>query len=147
MKNQRPIPYDPSFKAIGLFWGLSLVLAGMQLVPWLRAPFYWVGAILFCTVSALLFLRRTLWSRHLVLTNDSVIVPSGFLRLRPRRLLLADIQQVRVFWLYWTAVLRVRSSEETVEIQDFYLPDVASFYELTRLFDSHLRTSVSRQKT
>ena len=131
------IPYNPSAKGVGWSFGVAVSFGMLQLLfPWFRAPLWLLAEVVFVLFSVLLFLRRSVWKRVLTVTDDALIVPTGFLRLQPARLVFANIRRVSVVQLYRSLYLRVSTDERTVEIMDLYLPDRQMFLELKRVLES-----------
>jgi len=56
--------------------------------------------------------------------------------MRPTRLLFASIRRVWVTEIFGSAILRVRTADGDIEIQDFYLPERTVFRELKQILES-----------
>src|SRR5688572_21502653 len=136
MLNARSIPYNPSARGIGVFASLGLVLGVLNRLPWFQSRLWFGAASAFMGIAALLFLRRTVWKRVLTIADDHFVVPMGFLRLRPTRLWFASIRRVWVTEMFGTAILRIRTAERDIEIQDMYLPDRTVLWDLKRVLES-----------
>jgi hypothetical protein len=72
----------------------------------------------------------------LTIADDSFVVPVGFLRLRPIPIRFASIRRVWVTEIFGTDILRIRTAERDIEIQDMYLPDRTVFWDLKRILES-----------
>jgi hypothetical protein len=121
------IPYNPRLKPIALFFGiavLTLAVGAMSLFPVRIALFL---SAVFLSFASLLLLHRMVWPRQLALSGDSITVPSGFLRLRSAEIQYEQIMRVWVHRVLVTSVICVKTANRKVEIQDFYLPDAATF--------------------
>jgi hypothetical protein len=136
MLNAHSIPYNPSARAVGVFASFGIVLAVLNRFPWFQSPLWFGAAIGFIGIAVLLFLRRTVWKRVLTIADDSFVVPMGFLRLRPVPIWFASIRRVWVTEIFGTAILRIRTAERDIEIQDMYLPDRAVLWDLKRILES-----------
>ena len=136
MLNPNSIPYNPRAGAVGVFASFGIVLAVLNRFPWFQARVWFGAAISFIGIAFLLLLRRTVWKRVLTIADDSFIVPVGFLRLRPTPVWFASIRRVWVTQLFGTAILRIRTAERDIEIQDMYLPDRTVLWDLKRLLES-----------
>ena len=143
MPNVHSIPYNPSAGGVGVFAGLGIVLGIVNRLPWFQSRLWFGAALAFIALAVLLFLRRTIWKRVLTIADDSLVVPMGFLRLRPTPLLFASIQRVWVTPMFGTAILRIRTVERDVEIQDMYLPDRAVLWHLKRVLESSAPRTLS----
>lgn len=130
MNIPRSIPYNPSLRGVVAFFVLGVGIGSVNALPWIQAPIVMGAAIGSGVLAAVLMMRRAYWNRFLMVTDDVITVPSGFLRLRPRSVSLRGIQRVWVTRIFWTAVLRVRTIEGDVEIQDMYLPEPKMLCEL-----------------
>ncbi len=83
---------------------------------------------------ALLLVRLTT-TRQVQLDIDSCTVPSGLLRLKPKRIVYADICDVTESFLpFGIAVLHIRDAETSVEIVATLLRDARSYGELRSFF-------------
>ena len=134
----RKIPYNPSVRSIIFFFGLAIFLAMVVAVlPWPRLPRV-VVLLLIVTLPFFLLLRRWAWPREIILGEDSITIPVGFLRLWPVSLPYSDIAFISVGCLGATCVLCIQTSKRTVEIQDLFLPDRETF----DLLKHHLGTFV-----
>jgi hypothetical protein len=133
------IPYNPSLSSIGFFLGLGILfLVASQLLP--RAfPILILFSLLFTLCAVLLWLRRTLWTRQLHLSETAITVPTGFLRLRPVTVRYADIEFVWIAVLGVTRVLSAKTPDRTLEIQDIFLPDRDTFGLLHHHLNSFVR--------
>lgn len=129
------IPYNPSLSSVAAFGALGTTIIAVDAVAPFGSPFFLGAAAVFIALSVALLLRRSLWKRCLVITEDAISVPSGFLRLRPRQVSLASIQGVSVTRLFRSDILRVRTSAGDVEIQDMYLPETETLWELKRILE------------
>ena len=112
------IPYNPRLKAIALFLGMATIglAAGLMSVFPRRVGF--LASAVFLSFASLLFLRRTVWRRQLALAQDSITVPSGFLRLRPTGIRYEHIMRVWIHRVLVTSVICVKTADRQVEIQD-----------------------------
>jgi len=143
MVNAHSIPYNPGAGAVGVFVIFGIVLGVLNLFPWFQSRLWLGAAIGFVGIAGLLFLRRAVWKRVLTIADDSFVVPVGFLRLRPTRLLFASIRRIWVTEIFGTAILRIRTAEREIEIQDMYLPDRTVFWDLKRILESFAPPTVS----
>jgi hypothetical protein len=119
-----------------VFACFGIVLGVLNRFPWFQAPLWFAAAVGFIAIAVLLFLRRTVWKRVLTIADDAFVVPVGFLRLRPTPLLFASIRRVWVTEIFGTVILRIRTAERDIEIQDMYLPDRTVFWDLKRVLES-----------
>jgi hypothetical protein len=130
MNTPRSIPYDPSLRSVVVFVALGIGIGSVTALPWIQTATFMRAAIGIVVISVVLMARRAYWKRCLIVTDEVIIVPSGFLRLRPRPVSLKGIERVWVTRIFWTDVLRVRTIEGDVEIQDMYLPELKMLWEL-----------------
>ena len=84
---------DPPWWVIGLNLAIAIALVTLFAVG-MTATSGMVLASLTTTLGALLAVRRLAFSRHVELTNDSLSLPMGFLRLRVKRIPLDSIEKV-----------------------------------------------------
>ena len=133
------IPYDPQPRSIAHLFGIGIAVAVLNALPWLQSQLFLTAALAIIAASALLVLRRWRFRRSLVITEQVMLVPSGFLRLRPRSIALTDIQGVWATCILWTDILQVRSTDTKVEIQDFYLPEPTMLSDLKEFLEPFVR--------
>jgi len=62
----------------------------LSALPWFQSQVHFIAALGIIAGSGLLVLRRCCFRRSLVITEQAMLVPSGFLRLQPRSIALAD---------------------------------------------------------
>jgi hypothetical protein len=135
------IPYNPSAQGVRAFVGIGAGLGVLHLFPLFQSR-VWLGfGIGFILFAGLLFLRRAVWKRVLTVTDDALIVPTGFMRLRTVRAPFASIRHISVIQLYVNLLLQVRTDERTIEIMDLYLPDREVLFELKRILESSASAS------
>ena len=136
MQTPRSISYDPRLNAILAFAAFAVLLVGIgKLMHWNEVAVQGIAALLLA-ISALLGLRRFVWKRLLQVSEESLSVPSGFLRLSPVSIRWQDIQRVWVAYLPYSAILCIRTADRQVEIQDIFLPDQRVFGELIHHVES-----------
>ena len=135
-RNAHSTPYNPSSRSIGAFAGFGIALIVLNRFPWFQARVWFGAAIFFFAIAFLLWLRRTIWKRVLIVTDDCLVVPVGFLRLRPTTVLFENIREAWVTKIAFTLVLRIRTTEGDIEIQDIYLADRTVLWELKRILET-----------
>jgi hypothetical protein len=80
----------------------------------------------FAGLGVLTTLRRYAFPRSLVLDEEGVWLPSGFMRINVRRVVFAEISAVWEAALPFTAVLCFRCHGKTFEVLSILLPDSES---------------------
>ena len=81
-------------------------------------------------LALLLGVRRVAFDRRLLLDNDEMILPTGFLQTRTSRIAYASIKRVWRHYLPATVVLRVATEKRTYEIMSTLFPDNESYLAL-----------------
>ncbi len=61
-----------------MFAGFGIVLGVLNRFRWFQSRLWFGAAIGFIGIAVLLFLRRTIWKRVLIIADDSFVVPMGF---------------------------------------------------------------------
>ncbi len=84
----------------------------------------------FLILGLLSALRRYTFPRHLVVDEEGVWLPSGFLRLNVRRVVFAEISDVWEAFIPRTAALCLRSQGKTYEVVSALLPDHETYLEV-----------------
>jgi len=135
------IPYNPTLRAILFFVGLALLSFASGALSLFRPRVSVFALSVFLLIAILLLLRRFVWRRELALGSTEIIVPSGFLRLRPVSIPYEHINAVWVHRVLGTSVICVTTANRKVEIQDIYLPDSATFHNLKQCLESAVQSS------
>ena len=132
-------PYNPSRKliALGSLGGAPLmVLAELGLCP--RTPAL-VGTGVLSVLYGLLVLRRCALPRSLVLDDDSLWLPTGFLQMYVTRVRFAEIDALWERELpLRQVVLSLRSGGRTLDIFASFLPDEASYHAVDEFLLAHV---------
>jgi len=106
-------------------------------VLWLIAPGSIVaasGSLIAGAILLLVLVRRARLT-VLKLESESFAVPSGFLRLLPRRIAYTSIRGVREHFLpFNVTVLRINAGDTTVEIVSAFLQDSRQYSALRTFF-------------
>jgi len=122
----RRFPYNPQWRIIlfGLAFGGAAAVCGKILNNWIMTL---VFGIPFVILSLLLAVRRLAFPKFLLLEQDSVLIPKGFLRTWVTKIPYADIENgwERASGSIETLVLQVKG--RTFEINSMMLPDMASY--------------------
>ena len=91
------------------------------------------ASLLFAGLGVLIMLRRYAFPRSLVLDQEGVWIPSGFMRMNVRRVLFAETSAVwEAFLPFRTAVLCLRCHGKTFEVHSTFLPDSESYQGIDR---------------
>src|SRR5262245_29072531 len=93
------IAYNPPPRVIVVYFGLVPFVLAAGAVSIFRPIVAIVFAALCLLLAILLLLRRFVWPRQLTISDDSITVPCGFLRLRPVAVPFAKITHVSVIRL------------------------------------------------
>jgi len=135
------IPYNPRLKPIALFFGIAIITLSAGAMSLFPPRLAFLASAVFLSFASLLFLRRMVWQRQLALSDDSMAVPSGFLRLRPVDIRYEHIMRVWIHRVLSTSVICVKTADRKVEIQDIYLPDATTFQNLKKFLESTMQSS------
>jgi hypothetical protein len=102
----------------------------------------WFG-LLPVMLGLLLTVRRLLLKSYLVFDKDALIVPTGFGRVRAKRVPYTSIERVRESRLPFAVFLYVVAKEGKFEIVSTMLPDANSYIDVGKF----LYTQVGRHKS
>jgi hypothetical protein len=125
-------PYNPRLRLILLVFGSGLLWIAVQWLSWGRMPTgfsLWFGLIPI-GLALIVGVRRISAERHLLLDNDSMVLPTGLFQMRTARIEYTSIKAVWQHYLPWTVVLRVATEKRTFEIVSTLLPDNESYRAL-----------------
>jgi hypothetical protein len=120
--------------------GVAVLLAfacAALVALWLIAPdsILATSGSLIAGTMLLLALARRARPAVLKLESESFVVPSGFLRLSPRRIAYTSIRDVREYFLPFNiAALRINAGDTTVEIISAFLQDSSKYSALRAFF-------------
>ena len=89
----------------------------------------WVHPLVWCSAdhNRNTLVRRLSCNRYLRLDSDGLILPTGFLRLRPARIPYTSIERVWQTSIPWMAVLCIATKEGKFEVLSGMLPDTGSY--------------------
>ncbi len=105
----------------------------------------WIG-IAPIAVALVVFARRILVERYLLLDNDSLLLPTGAFQRRMARIEYTSIKRVwRHHLLFKAAVLRVVTEKQTFEIASMLLADNETFRVLEGFLSLKARENAARQ--
>jgi hypothetical protein len=124
------IPYDPHpylIAATGVF-GIGSIVA--RAFGWDSGWLHFGASLICLTLFVPLCVRRFWWKQWLVLTDETLTVPTGLLKTRPTVVYLASVQRMWIVSLHGSVILRLRTPERTVDIPHSLLPDSSTFREL-----------------
>ena len=90
----------------------------------------------FVILGLLSTLRRYAFPRHLVVDEEGVWLPSGFLHLNVRRVVFAEVSDVWEAFIPRTVALCLRSQGKTYEVVSTLLPDHETYLEVAGYISS-----------
>lgn len=115
--------YDPPWVLVAFPWTLAVGLVIVVLAGYFPSVLGIVASLGFALLGTLTTLRRYAFPRSLVIDEEGLWLPSGFLRMNVRRVLFAEVSDVWEAFLPFTAVLCLRSHGKTFEIVSTLLPN------------------------
>jgi hypothetical protein len=149
MKLPHEYPYNPRVRLILLVAGVGLLWIGIQRLSWGRMPTgfsLWFGLVpIFLAI--LLGIRGVSSDRRLVLDEDEILLPTGFLQRGTERIAYSNIQRVWRQYLPATVVLRVATEERTFEIASVLLPDNESYRALETFLIQKTRENAVKKRS
>jgi hypothetical protein len=123
MKASTRYRYDPRWELVAFFWTGTAVLLIVVLAGCLPKALGIAPSLLFAGFGVLLTVRRYAFPRSLVVDEEGVWIPSGFLRMNVRRVVFAETSAVWEAFLPFTVVLCLRCHGKTFEVVSTLLPD------------------------
>ena len=129
MNLPREYSYNPRWHLIAFLFGAGSVWIALLSLFCRCMPngfILWFGALPIIT-GILLAVRRLSCNRYLRLDSDGLILPTGFLRLRPARIPYTSIERVWQTSIPWMAVLCIATKEGKFEVLSGMLPDTGSY--------------------
>ena len=124
------IPYAPRTRVLLIFALMTLAIWVVSVIPWTGLALFEYCAYVLGVALLVITLCGFYWKRSVVIDYECITAPPRPLFLRPKRVVLRDIQRVWVVHLPLIDVLCVRSSDAQLEIHDWFLPDYNVFREL-----------------
>lgn len=135
-------PYNPRRQIVAIPWACAAALAIAGFVSGAHTPRargIALGlAAAFAAFGLLIALRRYAFPRDLVIDEEGIWLPSGFLRLHARRVAFAEISGIREAFIPCTAVLCLRSRGRTYEVISTSLPDHETYLAVAGYIDSRV---------
>ena len=125
--------YDPRWQLVALLWTCTAGFPIVVLTGYFPRALGIAASLLFAGLGVLIMLRRYAFPRSLVLDQEGVWIPSGFMRMNVRRVLFARDSAVwEAFLPFRTAVLCLRCHGKTFEVHSTFLPDSESYQGIDR---------------
>ncbi len=141
MKLPRQYAYNPGWRILILTFGSGL--AWISLLAFIGnhppSPIGLSFGLLPILMGLLLTVRRLVFKRHLILDRDALMVPTGFLRIRTKRIPYMDIERVWQVRLLWANVLCVDTKQGKFEIVSTLLPETDSVIAIGAFLNSKAR--------
>jgi hypothetical protein len=95
-------------------------------------------------LALLLGVRRVSFDRRLLLDQDEMVLPTGFLQMGTARVAYASIERVWRHYLPATVVLRVATEKRTFEIVSVLLPDDESYRALEAFLNQKTQENTAK---
>jgi hypothetical protein len=90
-------------------------------------------------LGLLVTVRRLVFKSYLVLDKDALILPTGFGRVRTKRVPYASIERVWETRLPFTIVLSVGTKEGKFEVVSAMLPEASSYVDIGKFLYAQVR--------
>ena len=145
MELPREFPYNPRPGLILLVSGVGLLWIGVQWLSW-GIPTglgLWFGLVPIM-LAVLLGVRRAALDRCLLLNQDQMILPTGFLQTGTARIEYGSIKRVCRHYLPAAVVLRVATEKRTFEIVSVLLPENDSFRAVEEFLNLKAQQNVAK---
>ena len=133
--------YDPRWELVALCWTFAAGLSIVVLVGYFPRALSIAASLLFAGLGVLVTLRRYAFPRYLVLDEEGVWLPSGFMRMNVRRVVFAETSNVWEAFLPRTVVLCLRYHGKTFEVVSTLLPDHETYLAVGRYICSRVEAS------
>ena len=125
-------PYDPRWQIVAMCWAFVAALTIVTFI--LRSCLPRALGIpllaVFAVFGVLTTLRRQAFPRFLVVDEEGVWLPGGFLHPSVRRVVFAEVSDVWEAFIPRTVVLCLRSHGKTHELVSTFLPDHETYLEV-----------------
>jgi hypothetical protein len=127
-------PYDPRWQIVAISWTsvAALTIAVFILGAYRPRDLGIAVALLtvFACLGGLTTLRRYAFPRSLLVDEDGIWLPSGFLRLNVRRVDFAETSDVWEAFIPRTVTLCLRCNGKSYEVLSTLLPDHETYLEV-----------------
>jgi hypothetical protein len=138
-------PYNPRWQIVAILWAFVAVLTLASFIASAFAPKDLVIALcllaVFFGLGALSTLRHHAFPRYLVVDEEGVWLPRGFLRLNVRRVIFADVSDIWEAFIPRTVALCLRSHGKTYEVLSTLLPNHKTYLEVAGFIYSRVERS------
>lgn len=132
MNLPRQYSYNPRLWLVALTVGVGfawLTLVGLLCGCWPHGFSLWFGVLLIM-LGLLMTVRRLVFKCSLVLEKDALMLPTGFGRVRTKRIPYTSIERVWETRLPFAVVLSVATKEGKFEVVSTMLPDADSYVDI-----------------
>jgi hypothetical protein len=133
--------YDPRWEMVALCWTFAAGLSIVVLAGYVPRALSIAASLIFAGLGVLITLRRYAFPRFLVLDEEGVWLPSGFLRMNVRRVVFAETSDVWEVFLPRTVVLCLRCHGKTFEVHSNFLPDHETYLAVGGFICSRVEAS------
>jgi hypothetical protein len=127
MESRARYPYDPPWQSVAFCCAAATGMLVVVLAGFFPKAIGIATSLLCAGLGALITLRRYAFPRCLLVDEEGVWVPSGFLRMNVRRVVFAETTAVWEAFLPFTAVLCLRTYGKCFEIVSTLLQNHESY--------------------
>jgi hypothetical protein len=134
--------YDPRWQLVALLGTCAAGFPIVVLTGYFPRALGIAASLLFAGLGVLITLRRYAFPRSLVLDEEGVWIPSGFMRMNARRVVFAETSAVwEAFLPFRTVVLCLRCHGKTFEVHSTFLQDSESYQAIGQYICSRVNAS------
>ncbi len=130
MRLPAEIPYNPRAKlfVLILIGGASLWI--LSFISWLPPKLALLGSLIAGALVVVFGIRRQLLKRSLILRENDMVVPTGFMYLRSTTVAYARLSELREYPLPHVHTITFRNGETTLQLSSILMPDDETYLEV-----------------
>ncbi len=141
MRLPAEIPYNPRAKLFVLMLLCGTFPWILSLISWFPPKLALLGSLIAGALVVVLGIRRLLLKRTLILRENDMVIPTGFLQLRSTTVAYAQLSELREYpfsmpffsWSLHVDSFTFRNGERTLGLSSICMPDDETYLEVYHL--------------
>jgi len=138
MRLPAEIPYNPRAKLFVLILVVGASLWILSFISWLPPKLALLGSLIAGALVVVFGIRRLLLKRSLILRENDMVIPTGFMQLRSTTVAYAQLSELREYpfsmpifkWSLHVESLTFRNGERTLQLSSILMPDDETYLEV-----------------
>ncbi len=138
MRLPAEIPYNPRAKLILLMLASGAYLWILSFISYLPPKLALLGSLIAGALVVVFGIRRLLLKRSLILRENDMVIPTGFMQLWSTTVAYAQLSELREYpfsmlffsWSLHVESFTFRNGEKTIQLSSILMPDDETYLEV-----------------